>query len=219
MQSDWTYASTYANNLKLLFQASGESWAGIPEEYLAHFYHEYEDGDISLLPLVNKLSNTDFLEDCQIDEVVEVLSKVNASEWTDLDSVEAIDAESILSNSFANISDYVEDNLSTADKVEKVLKVVIEDSFDKGVQYIRSRKGKYPSPENNFLQEEDGTFAGIFSYKGHLFNFEIAPTEKGWLCTYRMSEKSLDSLEKPEFTGKSDGKKKQHRKVRSQGWS
>lgn len=218
MSSDQAYTSTFRENLNTVLKGSGGDWSKIPPEYLSHFFHTYVDGDISLIPLSSKLEKTEFLEEHEIGSVLEILSKVDPRVWPDPECVESIDAELLLNCGKDEPLDFVEDNLGTADKVEKVLKSVIENSFGKGVTSIRSHKGKYPSPENNFLQEEDGTFSGTFVFGPHKFNFEIAPTELGWICTYRMSEKSLDNLEKPEFKGKRKGNKKFLRKVRNQGW-
>lgn len=221
MQSDYLYRNNCGRNIRTLIEATKGDWASIPDSYLDHFFHEFSDGDISLIPTVNKFDNVDFLEIWELEEAVEMLEKVDPKEWPDLESIERIDVCSLMDKygSFTegNEYNYVEDNLGTSEKVQKSLKAVIESVFGDEVHHIRSRGGDFPSPKNNFLLEKDGTFSGSFKFQGFVFDFEIAPTEKGWLCTYRLDEKSLDKLEKPEFKGKDD-KKINRRKVRVRGW-
>jgi hypothetical protein len=113
--------------------------------------------------------------------------------------------------------DFVEDNLSTAEKVEKVLIEVISSVFGDRVSTVRSEKGYYANPKNNFLQEDDGTFAGTFEYDGNKFLFEVAPAENGWLCTYRMHWDSIDKL--PPINQSDDETQTDYtRHVRHRGW-
>lgn len=218
MSSDSSYLYSCEKNLRLLLEATNGDWASIPQNYLDHFHHEYSDGDISLIPAVNSFTNTDFLEIWQVEEAAEMLIKVGPHEWPDFDSIESIDVSSLLSKEDEDTEwDYVEDNLGTSEKVQKALKGVIESVFGTGISQIRSKTGQFPSAKNHFLLENDGTFSGIFKFEDFTFEFEIAPTERGWLCTYRLDEKSLDRLEKPEFKGKRD-RKINRRKSRSRGW-
>ena len=73
------------------------------------------------------------------------------------------------------------------------------------------------STKNNFLQEDDGTFAGTFMHDNNKFLFEIAPTEDGWVCTYRMHWESLDKLP-PLSQEEKEGKKDHTRRIRHRGW-
>jgi len=219
MGADHYFLSTYLKGLSTLMDSSGKFPENIPESYLAHFYHEYSDGAVSMLPLISRMQGTEFLDAAELEEVVESLSKVDPLEWPDIDSIHSLDAISFLGDQTTESFDFLEDNLGAAEKVEQVLSKVIEDSFGARVSRIRSKKGKFPSSENNFLQEEDGTFSGTFEYEGHLFIFEIAPTSKGWLTTYRMSEGSLSTLEKEGVKRVGNNKVKSlDKKVRSQGW-
>jgi hypothetical protein len=223
MTADSAFLTTSIKSLGHLIEGVNGEWHEIPQHYLDYFNHTYADGDVSLLPAVSKLENIDFLESWQIDEVLSLLTKVNPDHWPDCEDIRGIDAELLLSDGHIVGSDYteleyVEDNLGASEKTQKALKGVLESVFGPGVSRIRSKKGDYPSPSNSFLQDKDGTFAGTFTFEGHTFDFEIAPTEAGWLCTYRLDEKSLDKLEKPEFKGQRRDNKPKHRKVRSQGW-
>lgn len=220
MTSDSAYFQKSLSSLNTLLQGAKGVWGDVPCEYLSYFHHNFADGDVSLLPALSGLTNTEGLEGWEIKEIVESLTKVNPKEWPDVESIESIDAETFFSGPsyYGEGWEFAEDNLGTSEKVQKALKGVIESVFGEGVSTIRSKQGKYPSPSNNFLQEKDGTFAGTFKFESHLFEFEIAPTEEGWICTYRLDEDSLDKLEKPEFKKRRKDNKPNHRKVRSQGW-
>lgn len=203
---------------RLLWDCSQGIPQDIPEDYCEHLKHEYLDGDVSMVSLLSKFDYTEGLEDFEIDEAIEVLGKVNPEDWPAVEDIQGVSVEELLkvydedSSSF----DYVEDNLSTAEKTEKVLIEVISSVFGDKVSTIRSEKGYFANPKNNFLQEDDGTFAGTFEYDGNKFMFEVAPSESGWLCTYRLHWNSLDKL--PPKTDKSEEEKDHTRKVRHRGW-
>jgi hypothetical protein len=206
----------------LLIEACGGNAAAIPQHYLDNFYHDFTDGDISLVPALSKLDNEVDLSPEELDETLEALQKVNPNHWPAVDVIENIDPYKLLnlSGEFENLSEnFVEDNLGTAEKVERVLKGVIESVFGGTINSIRDPKGKYPSSSNDFLQEDDGTFSGTFQHEGHRFRFEIAPTEQGWICTYRMEESSLDKIPQIVKDAKRDNKEYTKAKsVRNQGW-
>lgn len=221
MHSDAAYLSQYPTMARLLIEASQGDFAAIPQHYLDHFHHEFANGDVSLVPALSKFVDADFVEPWQLDEAIELLSRVNREHWPDYDSIEAISVESLLSNEYdpeEKCSNFVEDNLGTSEKTQQVIKTVIESVFGKGVTTVRDRSGNYPSPSNHFLQDEDGTFSGTFKHENHVFSFEIAPTEQGWLCTYRLTEKSLDKLERPKYKASREKDKKSYRSVRNQAW-
>ena len=203
---------------RLLWDCSQGTPQDIPADYCEHLKHDYLDGDISLVPLLSKFDYVEGLEDFEIEEAIEALGKVNPEDWPAVEDVQGVSVEELLkvydedSSSF----DYVEDNLSTAEKTEKVLIEVISSVFGDKVSTIRSEKGYFANPKNNFLQEDDGTFAGTFEYDGNKFMFEVAPAEDGWLCTYRMHWDSMDKL--PPKTDEPEEEKDYTRKVRNRGW-
>jgi len=222
MQSDSAYFAQCNPMAHLLLEACGGNAAAIPQHYLDNFHHDFADGDISLVPALSKLDGAVDLSLEELDETLESLQKVDPNHWPAVDVIENIDPYKLLnySEEFENLSEnFVEDNLGTAEKVERVLKGVIESVFGDTVNSIRDPKGKYPSSSNDFLQAEDGTFMGTFQHEGHQFHFEIAPTEQGWICTYRMGEASLDKIPQIVKDAKRDNKESTKVKsVRSQGW-
>jgi len=217
---DAAYQAKYLSMARLLWQASEGDPSRIPLNYAEHLNHTYADGDISLVSLIPKVEDYSELEDYEVDEAIEMLGKVQPGDWPEVENIQGISLEMLLRAYDEDASEFsfVEDNLSTAEKVEKVLAEVISSVFGDRVSTIRSEKGFFPNPKNKFLQEDDGTFAGTFMYDGNKFIFEIAPAEDGWLCTYRMHSDSVDKL--PPIPSEDDSSKTDYtRRVRHRGWS
>jgi hypothetical protein len=204
----------------MLWQASEGDPSRIPQDYAEHLNHSFIDGDISLgslLPLVEDYSEMDEVE---IEEAIEMLGKVNPDDWPLLEDIEGVSLSDFLrafDDEGEGEYDFVEDNLSTAEKVEKVLIEVISSVFGDKVSTIRSEKGFYANPKNNFLQADDGTFEGTFMYDGHKFMFEVYPDEQGWGVTYRLHWNDVDKL--PPYHDEDDPDKTDYtRRVRHRGW-
>lgn len=216
---DSAYRAKYLMVARTLWEASEGNPADIPEDYAAHLNHTYADGTVSLASLLPKFESFSEIEDFEIEEAIEMLGQVSPEDWPNVEDIEGVSVEELLRiyDEDATDFDFVEDNLSTADKVEKVLIEVISSVFGDRVSTIRSEKGYYANPKNNFLQEEDGTFAGTFMYEGNKFIFEVAPTETGWLCTYRIHWDSLDKLP-PKHAEDDKNNNDYTRRVRYKGW-
>jgi hypothetical protein len=216
--ADAAYQARYLGAARLLWQASQGDPANIPVDYCEHLCHDYIDGDTSLVSLLPLFESFSELEDFEWDEAVQMLGKVSPNDWPDVEDIEGISLEDLIRayDEDACEFDFVEDNLSTAEKVEKVLTEVISSVFGSRVSAIRSEKGYYANPKNNFLQEDDGTFAGTFEFDSLKFIFEVAPVEDGWICTYRIHPDSLKSL--PPKTETKEEEKDYTRKVRNRGW-
>jgi hypothetical protein len=203
----------------MLWNASEGCPENIPESYCEHLNHKYVDGDISLVSLLSKFDYTEDLEDFEVEEAIEMLGKVDPEDWPNIEDIESVSIEELLHiyDEDASVFEFVEDNLGTSEKVEKVLIEVISSVFGDRVSSIRSEKGYFGNPKNKFLQADDGTFAGTFMYDGNKFIFEIAPAEDGWICTYRMHWDSVDKL--PPVVQADDKKDTDYtRRVRNRGW-
>jgi hypothetical protein len=206
----------------MLWDASEGDPSRIPRDYAGHLGHNFNDGDISLGSLLPRVENYSEMEDVEIEEAIEMLGKVRPGDWPDLEHIESVSLEDFLrvfdeGSEDSSEYEYVEDNLSTAEKVEKALIEVISSVFGDKVSTIRSEKGYFANPKNNFLQEEDGTFAGTFIYDGNKYIFEVAPAEDGWLCTYRMHWDAIDALP-PKHDEDDETKNDYERKIRHRGW-
>ena len=220
---DAAYRAKYLGIARMLWEASEGCPAGIPEHYAENLGHTYVDGDVSLVSLLPKFDYVEGLEDFELEEAIEYLGKVNPEDWPDIESIEGVSVERLLeycgNATFAEtFEDFVEDNLGTAEKVEKTLIEVISSVFGDKVSTIRSEKGYYANPKNNFLQEDDGTFAGTFKYGDNKFIFEVAPTEEGWVCTYRLHWDSIEKLPPLHEQDKNEKDKSYTRHVRNRGW-
>lgn len=204
---------------RLLWEASEGCPERIPSDYARHLSHTFADNDISLGCLVCKVEDFSEMDEVEIEEAIEMLGKVSPGDWPALEDIESVSLEELLRvyDEDASSLDFVEDNLSTAEEVEKTLIEVISSVFGDKVSTIRSEKGYFANPKNNFLQEDDGTFAGTFMYDGNKFMFEVAPAEDGWLLTYRMHWDSIDKL--PPIPSEDDKSKNDYtRRVRHRGW-
>jgi hypothetical protein len=217
---DSAFTAKYLGIARMLWQASEGDPSRIPQDYAEHLNHSFIDGDISLgslLPLVEDYSEMDEVE---IEEAIEMLGKVNPDDWPLLEDIEGVSLSDFLrafDDEGEEEYDFVEDNLSTAEKVEKVLIEVISSVFGDWVSTIRSEKGFYASPKNNFLQEDDGTFAGTFMFGDRKFIFEVYPDEQGWGVTYRLHWNDVDKL--PPYHDEDDPEKNDYtRRVRHRGW-
>jgi hypothetical protein len=225
--SDAAYQAKYLSMARLLWEAAEGLPERISNDYSNYLRHDYVDGSVSFAPLINKFDFADGLEPEEWDEAVEILGKVNPADWPFVDDIVSVDAEELLriydqdATPDGDTQDFIEDSLGCGEKCEQVLQRVIESVFGSPVEKIRSNSGDFPKEENKFLQKGDGTFAGTFMHGDHKFNFEIAPTESGWLCTYRMKADSLDSLPPvPNEHKDEDDETKQDykRRVRARGW-
>jgi hypothetical protein len=216
--ADAAYQARYLAVARTLWQASQGDPASIPEDYCEYLRHDYIDGDTSLVSLLPLFESFSELEDYEWEEAVQMLGKVSPGDWPDVEDIEGISLEDLLRvyDEDACEFDFVEDNLGTSEKVERVLTEVISSVFGSRVSAIRSEKGYYANPKNNFLQEDDGTFAGTFEFDSLKFIFEVYPDEQGWGCTYRIHPDSLRSL--PPKTETKEEEKDYTRRVRNRGW-
>lgn len=216
---DGAYQSKYLAVARMLWDASKRDPSSIPDSYCEHLSYQYSDGSVSLVPLLNRFEAERDLEDYEFDEAIELLGRVNPEDWPFIEEIESVDVEELLKLYEEDTTpplDFVEDNLGASDATQKILKRTLESVFGGTVSEIRDPSGHYPGPLNNFLQEEDGTFSGTFMHEGYKFDFEIAPTESGWLCTYRMNATSLGKV--PPVHKKSKKKHSESRRVRARGW-
>jgi hypothetical protein len=142
--------------------------ANFSQSYLETLRHEYADGRVSMLELIDRV---DLGPDCTYEdycEVVDALMAVDAEQWPDPASVVSVSAdrlpyelESTTDFTELDTEDFSEGDMGT--KMEQFLKKVIGTVYLDGVGRVTDSKGKPPSEENNFLLSEDGKeFSGMF---------------------------------------------------------
>ncbi len=142
--------------------------ANFSQSYLETLRHEYADGRVSMLELIDRV---DLGPDATYDdycEVVDSLMRVDPSKWPDPSSVEVVSADRLkyeLEPS-ADFSEFDTEDFAEGDmgkKMESFLRKVIGTVYLDGVGRITDNKGKPPSEDNNFLLSEDGKeFSGMF---------------------------------------------------------
>jgi hypothetical protein len=142
--------------------------ANFSQSYLETLRHEYSDGRVSMLELIDRVDlgpDATYEDYC---EVVDSLMKVDPTQWPDPASVVSVSTDRLLheldsSEDFSEFDteDFAEGDMGT--KMEQFLKKVIGTVYLDGVGRVTDSKGKPPSEENNFLLSEDGTeFSGMF---------------------------------------------------------
>lgn len=142
--------------------------ANFSQSYLETLRHEYADGRVSMLELIDRV---DLGPDCTYEdycEVVDALMAVDAEQWPDPASVVSVSADRLpheleTTTDFTELDteDFAEGDMGT--KMEQFLKKVIGTVYLDGVGRVTDSKGKPPSEENNFLLSEDGKeFSGMF---------------------------------------------------------
>jgi len=216
---DKAFQAKYLPMARLLWEASEGCPGDIPSDYARHLSHTFINGDLSLGSLLPKVEDYSEMDEIEIEEAIEMLGKVNPGDWPNIEDIQSVSLEEVLKiyDEDACEFNFVEDNLSTAEKTEKVLIEAISSVFGDRVSTIRSEKGYFPNPKNNFLQEDDGTFAGTFMYDGNKFIFEVYPDEQGWGVTYRLHWDSIDKL--PPYNDEDNPDKNDYtRRVRHRGW-
>ena len=212
---DGAYTQKYVTVAKMLLDASGGDPARIPGSYAQHLRHEYNDGDTSLVHLLPKFDHVEALEDFELEEAIEMLGKVSPNDWPYPEDVDAINTEELLRvyDGDASTSDFAETPGTTSEKAELVLRHAIESVFGDTVDKVRSTSGKYPDQDNDYLQQPDGSYKGMFEYDGKKFDFQLEPDEMGWTLQYRMTASAFDGL--PPITDMSN---QTDESARNKGW-
>lgn len=186
-----------------LLQGSGGVFSRIPEAYTQHLAHDYSDGDISLLSKIDSFVFSPDLEDWQIGEAIESLTKVNPNDWPLLDDIGTVDLDAVYFGEPEPALDYSEydfgevSDMEYGNKVARMFKNAIESVFGHEVDSVSGPGGKAPSKNNGYCKEKDG-FKGMFEHGGKKFEFELCKDEEGdWNLAYKLEKSSRDKLFKP----------------------
>lgn len=195
----------------LLWENTGGDVSQFPQSYLENLRHEFSDGKVSMLELIDRV---DLGPDASYDdycEVIEALLSVDPSQWPDPQSVVEIQPSHLQFeiqpeydfSEFDFAEEVVEEETvaerpaptqqgdAMSEKMEMFFKKVISSVYLDGVTEVTDAEGNPPNSSNNYLLSEDGkTFAGIFydsppNEEAKKFPFQI--TEKGegsWQIQY-----------------------------------
>ena len=176
----------------LLWENTGGDVTQFPKSYLETLRHDYADGRVSMLELMDRVDlgpEATYEEYC---EVFDSLLDVDPNNWPDPDTVISIDPEVLLDSlSFEpfNEFDFAEQDLSG--QIETFLKKVISSVYTNGVSNVTDGEGDPPNQNNNYLLSDDGeTFSGIFygpygkQKTTKAFPFTISETKGKWSISY-----------------------------------
>lgn len=180
----------------MLWEGSKGNLQAIPSNYVESLGHEYLDGSVSLLNLLNKVSLSGKTYE-EFSEVVEHLLYTQASDWPAEGSILEIQSEKLLYEVESEEFDFSEFEFDFAeprdvsDKVELFLKKVISSVYLDGVSSVTDKEGNPPNISNRYLMAPDyKSFAGTFydrSDKENVkkFDFEVKEGSNGdWQIKY-----------------------------------
>jgi len=175
----------------MLWEASKGNLKAIPSNYVESLSHEYLDGSVSLLNLLNKVSLSDKTYE-EFSEVVEQLLYTQASDWPAEDSILEIQSEKLLYEIETEEFDFdFAEPQDMSEKAELFLKKVISSVYLDGVSSVSDKEGNPPNISNRYLMAPDyKSFAGTFydrSDKENVkkFDFEVKEGSNGdWQIKY-----------------------------------
>ena len=162
-----------------LWENTGGNVASFPKSYLENLRHEYSDGRISMIELIDRV---DLGPDASYDdyaEVIDALLYADPSQWPNPDSVIEVKTDKLFGKpqDFSESFDFAEGgDESMSHKVEKFLKKVLSSIYTDGVTDVSDSEGNPPDEGNNYLLSEDGEeFQGVFYDKGEKGNIKEFP--------------------------------------------
>jgi hypothetical protein len=179
----------------MLWEATRGDVSAIPSSYLENLRHEYAEGKVSMLELMDRVdlgSNATYEDYC---EVFDKLLQVEGSQWPDPKSVLYVDPARIATNRNVDFSEFDDFEFAEtgdlSDKIEKFLQKVIASVYLDGVSSVTDAEGNPPNENNNYLLSEDGSeFSGVFydnsdSSNPKQFPFQIQETASNkWSIKY-----------------------------------
>ncbi len=173
-----TYFDTSARKVTdLLWETTGGDPSKFPVSYLETLRHDYSDGKVSMLELMDRIDlgeNATYEDYC---EVVDKLICVDSSAWPNPSSITEVQTSKLLYeiepefnfSEFDFADEVIEEEVAVgevdtmSDKMETFLKKVISSVYLDGVTEVTDVEGNPPNSQNNYLLSEDGkTFQGIF---------------------------------------------------------
>ena len=185
--ADQSFSESARRVADLLWNTVGTNFSEFPRSYLETLRHDFADGRISMLELIDRI---DLGPDATYDEyceVIDTLLSVDPSQWPAADSVLQVQASKLDFEIEPEPLDFDEFEFAEGDdmssKMETFLKKVIASVYLDGVTDVTDASGNPPNEANNYLMADDGkSFNGIF--------YDAAPGEKPKQFSFTISEKS-----------------------------
>ena len=194
----------------MLWETTGGDLSAFPKSYLENLRHEYSDGKLSMLELIDRV---DLGPDATYDdycEAVEALMAVDYDLWPHPDDVvevpyghliheidpgydysgvldfadEIISESATLDTPQGDVTEGATEDVQTdplSDKMELFFKKVISSVYLDGVTEVTDLQGNPPNQANNYLMAPDGkSFSGIF--------YDSPPNEQAKKFPFKIQE-------------------------------
>jgi hypothetical protein len=207
--SDRAFADGAKRVTDLLWETTGGDLSAFPRSYLENLRHEFFEGTVSMLELIDRVDlgpNATYEDYC---EVVDALMAVDPNQWPDPEDVISVSPDLLFefeSDSDFSEFDFIEEEVEEEEEVVEVgetapdpmsskmelfLKKAIASVYMDGVTEVTDAQGNPPNASNNYLMAPDGkSFSGIFydsapNEQVKKFPFVISENQQGtWQIKY-----------------------------------
>ena len=189
---DRAFADAAKRVTDLLWETTGGDLSAFPRSYLETLRHEFAEGTVSMLEVIDRVDlgpDATYEDYC---EVVEALLEVDPNQWPNPDDIQAVDSDELLFEiepdfdfSEFDFADEVIEEAAVArgpggeiveeevideqgldplsEKMELFLKKIISSVYTEGVTDVTDTDGNPPTSANNYLLSDDAkSFNGIF---------------------------------------------------------
>jgi hypothetical protein len=204
---DRAFADAAKRVTDLLWETTGGNPSAFPRSYLETLRHEFAEGTVSMLEVIDRI---DLGPDATYDdycEVVDALMEVDPSFWPNPEDVVETPASLLFEiepnhdfSEFNFADEVIEEEVvggvqgatdPLSDKMETFFKKVISSVYLDGVTDVTDAQGNPPNASNNYLMAADGkSFSGIFydnptGKGGKKYPFTITENQQGaWQIKY-----------------------------------
>ena len=185
----------------MLWEATGGDVSQFPKSYLENLRHEFSDGRVSMLELIDRVDLGPDATYEDYSEIIELLLYADPARFPNIPATIEIQPSHLefeLDGPQFDFSefDFAEEEIveqsvqgqaqdPMSAKMELFLKKVISSVYLQGVTEITDAQGNPPNSANNYLLSEDGTFfSGIF--------YDSPPNEQSTQFPFKISNKGGD---------------------------
>jgi hypothetical protein len=207
---DQSFSEGARRVMDLLWETTGGDVTAFPKSYLENLRHEYSDGNLSMLEVIDRVDlgpDATYEDYC---EVVDALLSVDYNEWPHPDDVLSVSTSDLLYevNNWDDFSEFdfadevIQEEMTIegpggnvteeetvmeqtpdplSEKMELFFKKVISSVYLDGVTSVTDAEGNPPTSANNYLLSPDGkSFSGIF--------YDSPPTGKAKKYSFLIAE-------------------------------
>lgn len=203
---DRSFVDSAKSVTDLLWETAGGDLSAFPRSYLETLRHEFAEGTVSMLEVIDRVDlgpDAAYEDYC---EVVEALLEVDPNQWPNPEDIQVVHSDALLFeiepdydfSEFDFAEEIVEEEAIVeegapdpmSEKMELFLKKVISAVYTEGVTDVTDMEGNPPASANNYLLADDvKSFNGIFynnkSSQGERYPFSISEGEGGtWSIKY-----------------------------------